>query len=400
MLELEKYHGSGSRHTCPACGRAKKFSRYVDSETGRHVADYVGRCDRESSCGYHLKPTEYFAENQTFENLRKPTPGPKRETRLERNDERRFSTKKPDYIEPAILTRTLVNYERNSFVQFLLGLFPFDPDGVWQAVRDYLIGTTKNGKAIFWQIDQKRKIRTGKIIEYDPATGKRNKRKNPNWAHSELKKAGTLNADFELRQCFFGEHLLPKYPGLPIAIVEAEKSAVIGSICKGVFPDMVWLACGGKSNLNADWLERLGRDRKILLFPDADGFDKWREIASDASKRGLTVNASDLIEIRATNAENAKGFDLADYLIREQARRNDPANREAFRDLIEERLAIMTIDNGLSEEQAEGEIIASRFYAEAIRAIVVAYEEPKTITLVAISREKLRRCQLSLYFVI
>ncbi len=150
MLTLEKYHGSGSRHTCPACGRKKKFTRYIDAETRRYVADHVGRCDRESACGYHFKPKQYFADNPHqqdrtgwgTEKLRKvkirgsQLQGSIVTTGLERQSEGRIRTKKPDYIEPATLTRTLTDYTRNAFVQFLLGLFPFDPEDVWQAVND------------------------------------------------------------------------------------------------------------------------------------------------------------------------------------------------------------------------------------------------------------------------
>jgi rubredoxin len=76
-LTLEKYKGLGSRHTCPACGAKKVFVRYVDTETGRYLADHVGRCNRESNCGYHFKPKDYFAENPhlrngNYENLLKP----------------------------------------------------------------------------------------------------------------------------------------------------------------------------------------------------------------------------------------------------------------------------------------------------------------------------------------
>lgn len=412
-LTLEKYKGTGSRHTCPACGRAKRFTRYIDTETGRYIDDHVGRCDRESSCGYHYPPKEYFAENavleerlgwrrqnltkphfwgleqhgprgenwserrgRTLQNLRKPKirgilkSGSHHEDGSERDYEGRLSTKRPDCIEPESLMGTLTDYDQNGFVQFLLELFRGDPQSVWQAVNDYMIGTTKGGKTIFWQIDTERRIRTGKTISYEAATGRRRKDVNPNWIHSEMKKAGLLKPDFELQQCFFGEHLLPFLPDLPIAITEAEKSAVIGSICKSVFPDLVWLACGGKSNLNAERLARLGRNRTIILYPDADGFERWQLVASDALKAGLTVNVSDLIEKHATDAEKAKGYDLADYLVREQGRRNDPANREAFRELIEERLAIMIIDGGLSGDQAEAVLETSRYYHDAIRSIL------------------------------
>lgn len=134
-----------------------------------------------------------------------------------------------------------------------------------------------------------------------------------------------------------------------------------------MFPDLVWLATGSKQSLTADHIRRLGRDRKVFLYPDADGFAQWQMIASDASRLGCQVQVSRLIETLATNAEKDDQVDLADYLIAEQRRRNDPANREAFLDLIEERIAIMTIDGGLSEEDAEATIIKSGYYDYAIR---------------------------------
>lgn len=160
-----------------------------------------------------------------------------------------------------------------------------------------------------------------------------------------------------------------KYPSRPIAVVESEKTAVIGSICKGIFPDMIWIACGGKSNFKTESLERLAGNRKVVIYPDADSFEKWREIASDARKRGLAVSVSDLIERLATGDQKADGLDLADCLIIEQQKRNDPAIREAFRDLIEERLAIM-IDGGMSEQDAETQILASGFYQRTLRNVL------------------------------
>jgi hypothetical protein len=311
MRTLEKYRGAESRYTCPACGRAKKFTRYIDVESGDYFGNHVGRCNRESSCGYHLTPKEFLADTQTRRAVTKTL-----------HNRQTFNNPKPHYINPTILIRTLTNYDKNGFVQFLLKLFPNDVEDIWEAVRRFLIGTCRNGKTIFWQIDQKRRIRTGKIIEYNTATGKRRRNLNPNWAHAELKKAGLLQSGFNLEQCFFGEHLLPLNPGLPVAIVEAEKTAVIGSICKAVFSDFVWLACGGKSYLNAERLKRLGTGRRVILFPDGDGFEKWQIVASHARARGLNVLVSDLIENRATDAEKAQGYDLADYIIREQVRRN------------------------------------------------------------------------------
>lgn len=367
---LEKYSGPGSRHTCPACGAKKRFTRYIDAETGRYIADHVGRCDRESSCGYHLKPGEYFDANGGGSKPGISWQDRKGENGSRANYPQRFSARTPDFIDKRLLIASLRNYGENSFVQFLFDLFPFDPEDVIAAVNEYKIGTGRNGEAIFWQIDGSRLIRTGKLIEYDQNTGKRRKDRTPNWIHSTMKQAGQLPDTFELQQCLFGEHLLTKYPSRAIAIVEAEKTAVIASICKGVFPDLVWIACGGLSNLKAETLSRIANGRKLILFPDANGFAKWQRIASEAVKCKIAVSVSDLLERLATDDQKRDGLDLADYLIDEQRKRNDPSNRAAFRDLIEERLAIMTIDGGLSEEQAEAEILTSGFYQATIRSVI------------------------------
>ncbi len=106
---------------------------------------------------------------------------------------------------------------------------------------------------------------------------------------------------------------MKKEPGKTVAIVEAEKTAVIASIC---FPKMIWLAVGAKGYLNAERLQLL-ESRKVLLFPDADAYLVWKEKAVRAQRNGLNVRISNLIETHGTDAEKQKGFDLADYLIAE-----------------------------------------------------------------------------------
>lgn len=350
MFTLERYSGKESRHTCPACGANKRFTRYVNTETGEYLAEDVGRCDRESNCGYHKKPSEHFAEDRAF----KPSFRSKASWQTKRPFDALNAKQTPriGYLERHLLTETLADYERNDFVQFLLDLF--DPEAVQQTVREYLIGTGKGGEAIFWQVDRTKRIRTGKVIRYDRKTGKRDKDFHPSWMHPK--------EGFSLRQCFYGEHLLAERPGLPIAIVESEKSAIVASVFKSVFPDLVWLATGGKSNLNADRLQDLPKDRKIILYPDADGFERWSGIAFETRRAGRDITVSDLIERNASDAERQDGCDLADYLIREQR-----TALQDFEELIQERLAIMIFDGNLTEEEAQAEIIASGFYHNAIK---------------------------------
>ncbi len=63
-------------------------------------------------------------------------------------------------------------------------------------------------------------------------------------------------------------------------------------------------------------------------------------------------------------------LDLADFLIEEQRKRNDPAIRAGFRELIEERLAIMTIDGEMTEYEAERSIICDGYFDFAERHVL------------------------------
>lgn len=182
-------------------------------------------------------------------------------------------------------------------------------------MSDYHLGTTENGSVIFWQIDGQDRIRTGKIMQYNPATGKRikNAPRAIDWVHSQLKLDGTLPGDFNLAQCLFGEHLLKRHPDNVVALVESEKSAII---CAGVYPDYIWLATGGRSQLSTDKL-RVLKGRTVIMFPDVDGYDLWCKKAREIEAMGCQVMVSDLLELKATPADREAQIDLADWLIRQ-----------------------------------------------------------------------------------
>ena len=76
------------------------------------------------------------------------------------------------------------------------------------------------------------------------------------WVHSRLKALHQLPDDWTLSQCLFGEHLLSLCPDLPVALVEAEKTAVI---CSAVFPEFLWLSTGGLDQFNDRVKVLLGR---------------------------------------------------------------------------------------------------------------------------------------------
>ena len=296
MLRLEKYKTKASRYDCPACGYKHVFVRYVD-DSGQHVAPEVGRCNRESQCGYHLKPRDYFASHATHHSTG-PSLRPKSPT------------------TPIVLSEIPTHYleesrqaaEQNAFVQFLLRHYPREQ--VVHACDQYWLGDFE-GFTTFWRMDERGHLNTAKLMRYDTATGKRVKDgTGTHWLHAILKQRGVFPASFEYRRSDFGAHLVVNAPRA-IAMVEAEKTAVIASL---ELPAYTWLACGGKSHLSVAKLARYARQR-IVLFPDGDGFDQWSQIADKAQAQGLDVLVSDLLETELTAAQKAAGWDLADYLL-------------------------------------------------------------------------------------
>lgn len=356
QYSLEKYRGKTTRHTCPNCNKPQQFVRYVN-DNGEYLSEDVGRCNRQSKCGYHYKPKEYFIANPNKRDRKKPFV---KTSSCEIRHE-------ADFIASEILEKRLSNYEKNALVNFLCGLFPDQLEAIEKVVRDYKVGTFEDGRTIFWQIDKNGKIRTGKLIAYDEATGKRRKNVSVSWVHSEMAKTGEVKKDFNLEQCFFGEHLVTSETVKPIAIVEAEKTAIIASL---FFPEMLWLATGGKTNLQIEKLKRLER-RTIILYPDADAFENWRKVADETKAVGINIKVSSIIETAATDTDKANGNDLADYLVEQQRQKTKPESKtytteqlldKIFNDkklsaefevIFEERIAINEIVFGATAEEAE-----------------------------------------------
>ena len=121
---------------------------------------------------------------------------------------------------------------------------------------------------------------------------------------------GLKFADYNLKQCFYGEHLLAEVSTKAVAIVESEKTAIIASI---FLPEFIWLATGSISNLNADHCKVL-QNRNVTLFPDANGFENWNKRVAGLISVGKII-ISDLLERKASLDEKAEGFDLADYFL-------------------------------------------------------------------------------------
>ncbi|MEA5110951.1 MAG: DUF6371 domain-containing protein [Lentimicrobium sp.] len=279
---------SSRKFICPACNR-KRFVRFIDRQTGQYLPEIYGRCDRQQNCGYFKKP----GSNSLFVPI------------MNHHEPKRLNS----IISTDLVNASLKAYGQNNFVSWLRSFYT--DEQVQQLIDRYFIGTSKQG-CIFWQLDQERKVRAGKIIQYDPVTGHRRKDINPKWVHKILQLK-----NFELKQCLFGLHLTK---GLKqdrvVCIVEAEKTAIV---CSGFFPDMIWLATGGLQNFQTEKLEPLKRFW-IMLFPDAGCYSIWNSKALKIQSEipGIKLKVSDFLEKNTPETHRIKGYDLADYLTNKQ----------------------------------------------------------------------------------
>lgn len=295
---LERYSGQNSRYTCPECGRPHCFTRYIDTETNQYLADDVGICDHKKSCGYHKPPRKYFKEhgNGCLS---------ERKQSASQGFVKPIEEKLDDILMDAVEQLEGLNHERNTLKKFLLEHFPLSD--LQQVFSDYHIGTAKNGEAIFPQIDIQGRCRTAKIMAYDES-GHRIKGETDkiNWLHARLKQKKMLSHDWKLKQCLFGEHLLSSRPDDVVCLVESEKTAII---CALVYPEYLWLSCGGKQNLKPEMCQALA-GRKVVLCPDADAVADWE-------KRSKLLSFCRKIETAHWYEDESEGSkrDIADVIL-------------------------------------------------------------------------------------
>ena len=289
---LEPYKGVSSRYTCPQCEKNRVFVRYIDTQYEYTFPSYVGRCNRESKCGYHYSVKTYLKDESI-------------------TDVNNHVSKckvvnvfpKVSQLPISVLAQSKRAYSINHLFTYCSSLF-----GTTKTIElfdKYHVGTANywQGATTFWQVDIDGKVRTGKIMLYSAETGRRVKHpyNHIHWVHSILKLK-----NYHLEQCFFGEHLLFENKQT-VAIVESEKTALIAS---QYLPQFLWLACGGKNGCLKSRLHIL-KKRKVILFPDINAHEDWAKIADEYSN----VSIFNYLENYADDNQKEQGLDIADFLI-------------------------------------------------------------------------------------
>lgn len=295
MYSLQKYKGRSSKHTCPNCNRPGCFVYYVNEE---NVALHptVGRCDHQSSCGYHMKPRDFFADHpgiEVPESWKHPAPIVEKQLwTIDKDQVHRFRSN----------DSTLVHYL----------LERFDRQRVIEVAAMYQLGATANGSTVFWQIDRDGRTRTGKVMAYWP-DGHRIKEPGydrVNWMHALLRKDGLIPEEFDLTQCLFGEHLVRIFPSAPVILVESEKTAIICAINDS---KRIYLATGGVYGLNSERIAPL-IDRHVTAIPDADAIEEWRE-RIESMQKFYDISLGDP---GYSEEDKIKKRDIADLILQNQ----------------------------------------------------------------------------------
>lgn len=274
---------------CPSCGATHgAYKEYVNLQTGLPVDPVnhtCGRCDHEQSCGYHLTPKEYFAQNGKHLNSAMPYTA-KKETQRKRIEI-------PMEMVAATLRNTLRN--GNTLTRWLWSLPLTDKERYefLSVLQFYAVGTSRDGRVIWWQMDEQFVIRTGKIMLYGQdghrVKDARGESIGFSWAHSQLRKKGYFlpENDYDLLQCLFGQHLLKMFPNAEVHLVESEKTAIFMALIDDkAFTQNIWLATGGLQNLRPSTFITLA-NRKVICYPDLDGIDKWKQRIEESVHKNI-----------------------------------------------------------------------------------------------------------------
>lgn len=280
MIYKYSLDNTSKKFICPNCNK-KTFVKFIDNETNEYLNNTVGRCDRESKCGYFKKPSGNIITKIISNTIVSP----------------------PTYHNKEVLIKYSNSHQNSYFIKYLLK--KFNHNKVLLATKRYYISTTNYWykSTVFWQIDKFNKIRGGKIMLYDENTGKRVKKpfNHLSWMHKQLKLT-----NFVLKQCLFGLHLINTISkNDTICIVESEKTAIILSI---VIPEFLWLATGSKTGFKEKMLLDI-KKYKIIAYPDKTEYLKWNDTSKFLNKKGFRIECSNLLEL--INIKD--GDDLVDY---------------------------------------------------------------------------------------
>jgi hypothetical protein len=295
----------GNSTTCPQCSPFRKKSTQrclsVDIFSGNFFCNHCGWQGRADSDDWlNREPNTKFVHTKL-----KETPG--------RDEQQKLITFLPEETwELETSDNNLTNFLHSKFnsedVNHVLNLYDVRTN------HRYWINSVA-----FLQKDKYGNLRQVKVMDYNVTTGKRVIDSRGRVSIPRVRFIGQILAeeafilDHNLKQCFFGEHLLKQFPDKVVGLVESEKTAII---CQILIPHLVWLATGGKNG--CQWYDpksfEVLRGRVLDVYPDNDEFQAWNSKVTDQKLNSIaTVRVRD--DFYKNQQPGEEKFDLADYII-------------------------------------------------------------------------------------
>lgn len=267
---------------CPKC-HSRSFRYYVDG-SGRPLSRRVGRCTRGASCGFSYGPAAFFDECAS------PLPS------SSYGDGRRlFIAESTDYdpCRPTdfVARRNVdisLNYcrEGNRLRQWFVGRFGEERTNAVFSL--YGVGGSRllGGSTLFWLIDRHGRVRTGKVMAYSGADDEVVGSDPPKMYIHRL-----FKPDFNMKRCFFGEHLAARYADARLLLVEDELSALFLAMRIGEdnLRRLLPVAVGRVADLSvdvrhcvdADYMTGILDGRRVAILSDVASLRQWVFVASD-----------------------------------------------------------------------------------------------------------------------
>lgn len=175
------------------------------------------------------------------------------------------------------------------------------PAQMYHAARQYELGKSREGKTVFWMIDERHRVCDGMVGD--------------TWASVLLKQCGYLDKEWCPKHCLFGLHLLAHSHKRTIGVVESVRSCIVLS---ERFPEYLWMATGYLANLNEMAFLPL-KGHHVVCFPatdpTGDTYLLWLSVATEARKYGIDITVSRFLEDHATPEQKEQEIDLVDFLF-------------------------------------------------------------------------------------
>jgi 5S rRNA maturation endonuclease (ribonuclease M5) len=286
-----------------------KFYRGATGEYFYH--DFAGEsldCIAMWATAYNVTNSEACKQIAAFLQLQTTPPPPV----THHNPE---PTKPKQYLDVSELVSSCnpKHYLNNNLVKWL-GTIVGNDVATDVALR-YYVGTSHKtiygaGATVFWCVDGSG-VRYAKVVQYDPATGKRNRDFEKPFLQPKHHNGKGLSP------CFFGEHLIQDAPAEQIiCIVESEKTALLCSI---VLPSFLWISSSGANGITIEKMQSLkSRTVYLVVDSDTDGRKGYQRANEKLTKAGVQTKIVDLFPNRNDKT------DLCDFIVSELQKHTTP----------------------------------------------------------------------------